>query len=308
MGGYSKSIAVIRGLKEGFSADGGQLTGVVKIESYGRAIRVEVTKINFAPLSEGKYVTGITDGKNTVVFEGDTYESDDEIDTGSGFAALICFVNGQVSPIASAVSGNYRGEAIDIKNYIEQLERVGSSSQVEQAEQKYEDEAIAEDNYYEYAQTDESGNAVRTHTQKEEGARTAVSNEETAGVVQKKSSLNKKETLSRGGSFYDKMKGEIEGLLSAYPEESALCALIEESKWVKINYGDDKYYVFGVIYSGGNPQYLCYGVPTNGQKNPPESMEGLASFVPANVDGSGGGYWVMYQDAYTGASIKVDVG
>ena len=308
MGGYSKSIAVIRELKDGFSADGGQLTGVVKIESYGRAIRVEVTKINFAPLSEGKYVTGITDGRNTVVFEGDSYEGDADIDTGYGFAALICFINGSVSPIASAVSGNYRGEAIGIKSYIEQLERVGSVTQVEQAEQKYEDEAIAEDNYYEYAQTDESGDAVRTHTQKEERARTAIPNEKAAGTVQKESSLKSEETLSHGGSFYDKMKSEIEGLLSAYPEESALCALIEGSKWVKINYGDDKYYVFGVIYSGGNPQYLCYGVPSEGQTKPPESMAGLASFVPANADGSGGGYWVMYQDAVTGASIKIDIG
>ena len=307
MGGYSKSIAVIRGLKDGFSADGGQLTGVVKIESYGRAIRVEVTKINFAPLSEGKYVTGITDGKNTVVFEGDTYEGDAEIDTGCGFAALICFINGSVSPIAAAVSGNYRGEALGIKSYIEQLERIGISSHDEQTEQKYEDEAIAEDNYYEYAQTDESGDTVCTNSQKEERTRTAVPDEEIVGAVQKESGLNSKKTLSHGGSFYDKMKGEIEGLLSAYPAESTLCALIEGSKWVKINYGDDKYYVFGVIYSGGNPQYLCYGVPSEGQTSPPESMAGLASFVPANADGSRGGYWVMYQDAATGASIKIDI-
>lgn len=306
MGGYSKSIAVIRGLKDGFSADGGQLTGVVKIESYGKAVRVEVTKINFAPLSEGRYVTGITDGKNTLVFEGDTYEGDIEIDTSCGFAALICFINGQVSPIASAVSGNYRGEALGIKSYIEQLERVQTSSRIEQAEQKYEDEAIAEDNYYEYAQTDESGSTVRTDTQKEKGGSSTLSDEAAVGSVQKKGGVNKN-PLSHGGSFYNKMKDEIEGLLSAYPEESSLCALIEGSKWVKINYGDDRYYVFGVIYSGGNAQYLCYGVPTKEQTNPPESMEGLASFLPANADGSGGGYWVMYQDAETGASIKIDV-
>ena len=303
MGGYSKSIAVIKGVKEGFSADGGPLTGVVKIESYGKAIRAEVTKINFAPLSEGKYVTGITDGNKTVVFEGDTYESDGEIEISCGFAALICYINGSVSHIASAVSGNYRGDVIGIKGYIENLERV----KAEPIAQKYEDEAIAEENYYEYAQADESGSAVHTDTQKEESGSTAVSNEKTAGAVPKESSLNKKGPISHAGSFYNKMKEEIEGLLSAYPEEEALCALIEESKWVKISYGDEKYYVFGVIYSGGNPQYLCYGVPTKGQTTPPESMVGLASFLPAKADGSGGGYWVMYQDADTGASIKIDI-
>ena len=310
MGGYSKNIAVIRELKEGFSADGGSLTGVIKIERYGRAIRAEVTKINFAPLTEGKYVTGITDGNSTIVFEGDIYEGDAEIDTSCGFAALICFINGSVAPIASAVSGNFQGEALGIKSYIEKLELVdesAQSAQTGQSEQKYEDEAIAEENYYEYAQTDESGGAVRTDTQKEESGSTALPDETAARAFQKESGLKQESTLSRGGSFYDKMKGEIEGLLAAYPEESALCALIEESKWVKINYGDDKYYVFGVIYSEGNPQYLCYGVPTEGGANPPESMAGLASFLPANADGSGGGYWVMYQDADTGASIKIDI-
>ena len=308
MGGYSKSIAVIKGIKEGFSADGGPLTGVIKIESYGRAIRAEVTRINFAPLSEGKYVTGVTDGKATVVFEGDVYEGDAEIDTSLGFAALICFINGSVSPIASAVSGNYHGEALGIKSYIEKLERVGESAKSVQ-EQKYEDEAIAEENYYEYAQTDEGGSALRPDTQKKESGGTAVQDEAAAcAFKEKQSGINKNGPLSHGGEFYNKMKEEIEGLLSAYPEESPLCALIEESKWVKISYGDGKYYVFGVIYSGGNPQYLCYGVPTEGGTNPPESMAGLASFLPANADGSGGGYWVMYQDADTGTSIKIDIG
>lgn len=308
MGGYSKSIAVIKGLKEGFSADGGPLTGVIKIERYGRAVRAEVTKINFAPLTDGKYVTGVTDGKTTIVFEGDVYEGDDEIDTSCGFAALICFINGSVAPVASAVSGNYHGEALGIKSYIESLERVNNNAESEQAAQKYEDEAIAEENYYEYAQTDESGGSLRTDTQKEESRGTALQNEKTVGAIKKEQGgLEDRETLSYGGSFYDKMKEEIEGLLSAYPPESALCALIDGSKWVKINYGDDKYYVFGVIYSGGNPKYLCYGVPTMGGDKPPESMVGLASFLPANEDGSDGGYWVMYQDAQTGISIKIDI-
>ena len=306
MSGYSKNIAVIRELKEGFSADGGPLTGVIKIERYGKALRAEVTKINFAPLSEGKYVTGVTDGISTIVFEDDIYEGDAEIDTSRGFAALICFINGSVAPIASAISGNFQGEALGIKSYIEKLERTEARAQEEPIVQKYEDEAIAEVNYYEYAQADESGGALRTDTQKEEGGSAALPNEKTARTVKKSGGVNNN-PLSSGGSFYNKMKDEIEGLLSAYPKEDALCALIEESKWVKINYGDDKYYVFGVIYSGGNPQYLCYGVPAEGGANPPESMAGLASFLPANADGSGGGYWVMYQDAQTGASIKIDI-
>ena len=41
MAGYTKNIAVIRGLKSGFSADGGELSGIVKAEKYGMSLKVE---------------------------------------------------------------------------------------------------------------------------------------------------------------------------------------------------------------------------------------------------------------------------
>ena len=72
---------------------------------------------------------------------------------------------------------------------------------------------------------------------------------------------------------------------------------------VKINYGDGKFYVFGVIYGGGNAQYICYGVPSDNPRTPPASLEN-SFFIPASEDAQSG-YWVMYQDAKTGASIKI---
>ena len=56
MGGYTKNIAVIRGLKSGFSADGGDLSGLIKAEKYGSSLKVEVSLINFAPLTDRKSV------------------------------------------------------------------------------------------------------------------------------------------------------------------------------------------------------------------------------------------------------------
>ena len=41
MAGYSKNIAVIKGLKDGFSADGGAVSGLVKAEKYGRSLKVD---------------------------------------------------------------------------------------------------------------------------------------------------------------------------------------------------------------------------------------------------------------------------
>ncbi len=101
------------------------------------------------------------------------------------------------------------------------------------------------------------------------------------------------------------MKDEIEKVLSSYPSERALEETVEDSRWVRINYGGDKYYVFGVIYGGGKPRYICYGVPSTDSRRPPESLSNLASYIPSSPENADGGYWVMYQDAATGASVKI---
>lgn len=320
MGGYTKNIAVIKGLKEGFSADGGALTGLVKAERYGNSLKIEVTFINFAPLSEGRYVTAVSDGNTTLIVENGLFEGYSALDTSSGFAALICYVNGQVSPVASAVSGNFHGAALGIKAEVEKAENIkpaGGGAAVAENSAGYEDEAIAEVNYYEFAETYEGGGALRQGAQEEERGGTAVQNEAAVGafsegengldpnISRSEGGFSQRGPLA-GGKFYERMKNEIEGILNAYPKEHSLESMVENSKWVKISYGDDKFYVFGVIYSGGKPQYICYGVPTRDNLRPPESMQGLASFIPSSLDGGSEGFWVMYQDAGTGASLKID--
>ena len=74
MSGYTKNIAVIRGLKSGFSVDGGPLSGLVKAEKYGSNLRVEVSLINFAPLNQGKYVCAVSDGKGVCVLDGLSFD------------------------------------------------------------------------------------------------------------------------------------------------------------------------------------------------------------------------------------------
>lgn len=309
MSGYSKNIAVIRGLKEGFSADGGALSGLVKAERYGAVLKIEVSLINFAPLSEGRYVTGISDGVSTLIVEGGSFEGISPVETGAGFAALICYVNGQVSPVASAVSGNYYGAALSIKRDLERMEKISSETEkpaaavVEEKPPVYEDEAIAEVNYYEFEQADKSRGTVRKNPQKKERGAKAEPDEEAFSAFKEESVIS---PLARG-NFYERMKDEIEGLLKTYPKEEALERVVENSKWVKINYNGDKFYVFGVIYAQNTPQYLCYGVPAKSADMPPESMRGLASFIPSSADKADKGYWVMYQDAATGASLKLDL-
>ena len=294
MSGYTKNIAVIKQLKEGFSADATPLSGLVKSETYGGWLKVEISKINFAPLTEGRYVSGISDGKKTLILDGDVFDGRSDLDTAKGFAALICFVNGTVCPIATAVCGNLSSAAFAIREEIEKSEKL----QTKRNESAYDDNAIAEENYYEFEQTFKNGNPVREGEAKEAAGAQAFGNEADFGS-------GEKSTLADGGGvFYERMKPEIEKLFSTYPRCEDLEEVVDDSRWVKINYGVGRFYVFGVIYAEGKPKFVCYGVPSKNAEYPPTSMKNLASFVPSKQKGEG--YWVSFQDANSGAAIKIE--
>lgn len=327
---YTKNIAVIKGLQGGFSADGGALSGLIKAERYSSELRVEVSLINFAPLTEGRYVVAISDGPHTQIIEGGIFEGHSDVDTSKGFAAAVCFVGNGVQLIASAVCGNFQAAAFGLKTEVERAEKIKPVPQ--KKEQKsaapvevYEDEALAEENYYEFDTPCEGGQPVCEDTQKEEDGSELFADEENFVPVEEAESGVKDEPvvaesavdvdpseeeatpidLARGG-FYQKMREEVDGLLSAYPPAEELCAAIEGSKWVKISYGEGSFYVFGVIFSDGVPKYICYGIPAKDETSPPASMQGLASFLGVKTE-HGVGFWIMYQNADTGASVSVAV-
>ena len=331
MNGYVKKIAVIKQIQHGFSADSGALSGVVKAETYAGFLKVEASLINFAPLSDGRYVLGISDGLKTIVFEGSSFEGECDFNLTYGFAFMVCFCNGGCQPIASAACGQMACALPDLKEEMAHSESVlkdkpsgrGKENAERQANTAYDDEAIAEVNYYERS-ADESGSAVCEDKAQKEDGRTDGEDEETFGSFKKqKEPLDKayyggkaedsgktpRKTAPRkakkprlaGGDFYLRMRPEIEKIFSAYPKEESLERAMEGSRWAKIGYGENKYYAFGVLSVEGAPRYICYGVPSTDGQNPPESLKGCASFMPVE----GGGYWIMYQDAGTGVSVKI---
>ncbi|MDE6372878.1 MAG: hypothetical protein K2L72_00085 [Clostridia bacterium] len=331
MSAYIKKIAVIKQVKGGFSADGGNISGLVKAETYAGYLKVEVSLINFAPLTEGRYVFGICDGLNTAVFEGFNYECETPFNLSSGFAFLVCFCRDGVAPIASAACGQMACALPDLKEEMARRENVRPKADGA----AYDDEAIAEVNYYESA--DEGGAAIRAVAAEEEKRRSGGKNAAHTGAVQSEEEIGLREAApSRdgggkksaagtdgvfkpdgvprlsdaeggvagglsGGDFYSRMEGDIKKIFATYPKEPSIEAAMEGSKFAKIAYGEGKYYVFGVLTVEGKPRYICYGVPTKNADNPPPSLKDCASYVPT----ADGGYWMTYQDASTGVSIKL---
>lgn len=110
-------------------------------------------------------------------------------------------------------------------------------------------------------------------------------------------------------SFYDEIKPQVETLFEKNPAETYLMDMIPNSKWVKVEFdqGGD-YYVFGMLYENDMLKYICYGVPGIYQKQPPKQLSGYPVWFPLDSrKREGFGYWLSYQDAGTGESIKAIV-
>lgn len=303
MAEYVKRIAVIKQIKDGFSADGGALSGIVKLEAYAGYLKAEISLINFAPLKEGKYLFGITDGVHCEIFEDLFYECESALNATGGFAFIVCFCHEKVFPIASAYCGN---GASALPWLSQQL----SKTQVVK-KQVYDDEAIAEENYYE-RQTFKNGCAIRQTAAQEllpDEQKKRCENEEnlrpcqgTQGCLEGQDDQAQDIQLS-SGDFYSRIKGDVEKIFATYPKVEQLEGVIEGSRFAKISYGNGGYYVFGVIYIGGNAAYICYGVPSLNAQTPPKSFKGFCSYVPCE----NGGFWMTYQDARTGVTVGVDI-
>ncbi len=103
---------------------------------------------------------------------------------------------------------------------------------------------------------------------------------------------------------FDTVKAELDQIFFKFPEEDGLTKHFKESRWARIYYSKEKYYVVGLIYENGQEKYICYGVPAKYSKNPPKELDGFCSFIPLSVfDMFGAGYWIMFQDAESGKCV-----
>lgn len=104
--------------------------------------------------------------------------------------------------------------------------------------------------------------------------------------------------------YYESIKSELEELFNKHEHEVLLEKLISQSKFCKIMYEDNKYYVVGLIFEDNTPQFICYGVPTFNAGEPPKELKGFCSYIPTNADNLKElGYWIMYQSTDNGETI-----
>ena len=203
-----------------------------------------------------------------------------------------------------------------------------------EAEGRYDDELIAAENYYAFADADLSSLRIRPSAGRadaEEPPANAEAGEGGEGVTDPSFPPNTEGIADEGGEgeraaerasseqekppadkregpprYYAKVQGDLRALFEQYPPEEELAACIPYSRWAKIAFARGKHYAVGVISDEGRPQYICYGVPAERLSEPPKALRGFCSFLPLSVfDLHGKGYWMMFQDADTGECIQI---
>ncbi len=321
---YIKKMCILRQIKQGFSGDGKPLSGLIKIEQYGKNLAVEVSIINFAPLSFGEYYCLLSDGKGKtemLALRGKSlFNILSDLDISSGFCGIICHVKTEVTPIAYGVNGNGTYDWKRILNAT--LPPVFPHSNPEKADSEiakatapaldkeksdgYDDEEMATENYYqgeenEREQSRQTQSYARTQSPTQEQDETqgadVAENGDAESVL--------RPFASEPDGYYLSVKAEIDELFAKYPRDNTLASAFSSSEWVRIQ-GEENApeYLVGVLYEDGKAKYICYALSAKDKEHPPEEIRGVCSFVPTSVYDDEQGFFVIFQSATSGVCIK----
>lgn len=122
---------------------------------------------------------------------------------------------------------------------------------------------------------------------------------------QEEKELPKEDKIDKDTEFYEQIKDQIDELFKNHNREENLEMLIPNSKWVKVEYQDvPGHYVMGLVYDEDKLRFISYGLPSGNSKTPPEDLADYAQWIETN-NNSGSGYWLVYQSAKDGESVKV---
>ena len=314
--GYEKRICVLKQVKKGFSADGSALSGVVYAERLGNTLKITPRIAGLSPLKEGRYVLFLwADGKKFCLeLKGNAQLTLEEAPSvKGGFAALLCFVRGDAEPVAFGTCGaaptRYTALTEEPKKKpaipmppnelpvptapnvphapaVPVPDPLRSPPREERAAARYHDEAIAAENYFRRAA---DGNEEAAAQDRAEGA--AAPADESDLVARPRGTL----------TYYYEVKEKLDAAFAQYPRDERLLAAFPHSEWVKMPAA-----LLGAVYEMGLPRYLCIAAEANKGEPPPEALKEHAVFVPANVYGEEAGFWVVFQDADTGAYVRVE--
>ncbi len=327
---YEKRLCVLKQVKRGFSADGKTLSGAVHAERMGEDMTLTVRMLDIAPVREGRYAVAVwvagrifchdLTPKNAFRISGVPTLKD-------GFSALICFIKGDAEPVAYGACGSApvdytpllkafgdreknkkRTAPIPVPLSPNQIPGIPSpqvplaptvplpetdpEEEEYREENAYNDEAIANADYY-------HGQQNQSH----EDADAALSGAAQKGAAQNRDDAVKDEKvihpfrLSRGTTYYNQIREKLDCVFEKYPRDVRLKSIFPQSDWVLA-----EKMLIGIVYEEGRPRFLCVAVESTGE--PPKEILEECVFVPRSHYTRDEGFYVVFQDADTGETVK----
>ena len=323
---YLKKMCILRQIKQGFSGDGKALSGLIKVEQYGKNLAVEVSIINFAPLISGEYYCLLSDGKGKtemLALRGKSFFNIlSDMDISRGFCGIICFIKNEVVPIAYGVNGNGSYDWKRILNsalppiFPQKTEAENTTAITENTPTVYElnetsgydDEHLAEQNYYQEENKDH-GQIVLSEACDNAPAQSATQIEGEKARADSTENVHADDVChpfaEEPDGYYLSVRAEIEELKNKYPADDTLKTAFSRSEWVRIK-GDEEnpQYLVGVVYTDDKAAYICYALSAQDKNNPPEDIRSVCTFVPVSAFDENKGFFVIFQSAATGECIK----
>ena len=314
---FCKKVLLLKEISYGFSSSVSPVSGILRLEQEDCVSTLNLTLVNIASKSGNYYLYLCFDKKTIFSFDlgrrpfsfnekNDAFPSADY-----GFCAGIVFIKDNI-PTVVAFS---RTENFSM--LIHDFKKIVADRCIKEFNKTYDDEVVATENYFkdddisskleiiknldiDYVQNE---NALPDSSNKGQTEK----NETDTFFGQDETNSPSRKDCSESTPYYFKVKKELDGIFSRFPLEEKLCALTPDGVWVKVGYGNQKFYVVGLIRECGKEKYICYGVPSKYREVPPKELAGYASFVPLSVfDLKGDGYFIMFQDAITGKSVKLN--
>ena len=335
---FIKKVLVLKQLSNGFSTSNKPISGIFRLEIENGVATFSLSLINLSSVDGGCFYAFILDANGTLFpFElGKRPFSLTRVlevcpDTRDGLAVGVSFIKDDLPTLIAFATEN--GKVNDLSNFkkavidrciAERKFRLKTTPEKPDSltspkpQEPYNDEVVATDNYYlndtefvrklkivesmddEYLRNQNCKHDCRNdkETQKEFTDATVYENETSENFCKEYNEQN---------PYYRQAKPELDCIFAKFENEETLSRMVANSKWARINYSENKFYVVGVVKENGFEKYICYGVPAKYSKEPPKELKGFCSFIPLSLfDMKGDGYWMMFQSAVTGECVKIN--
>ncbi len=302
-----KPVALIRQIETDDSFY--SVRGVAKRIKENEKFVVRVSLVNLSPLKSGEYFIFLDNKKYPLNdLYGGFFESYED------FKGAVCIVKADGETLLPVAYGKFSQDAKSIWEIIES-EKNGYKTEDSDAKtrdilssQDYDDEQIATVDYFKIEREQNRGELNETKPISEQvfAERPTFEREE-----EKESRASSAEIDGDGAfaknqqdeTYYERVKSQLERLFKEREKETDLENMVANSRWVKVGDGAN-FYAVGIIVEDNVPKFVCYGL-TGSYDSKPSQIKNYSSFIPKSpFNLKGDGYWVMFQDAISGESVK----